>query len=306
MFKRRKDSHLSGTTWLVLCLAASVSCLPATAGAGAWTFKRGTLWSKVTFLTQQTNEEYKSIPEPEFDRGDRGPYRLDGEYSSRAVFFDLFYGVTDRFNIGLQIPFFRQSFEDAELRAGFGGARKSTGFSDLRVFLKHQLIDAPIVSSFKFGFKAPTGEFKNEQGLIPTGEGQWDFDFILQLGRSFWPFHAYVNADLGYRMRLKNDTIDRDPGDEFFWIGEFGYQPFEKIMTALKFEGIRSKESISLGIQNASDVKRITYINPSVSFGPYRGTHIETGLRISINGQNFPAGPLWTVGLTYQGTLFGN
>ena len=51
-----------------------------------------------------------------------------------------------------------------------GGARKSTGFSDLRVFMKHKLIDAPIVSSFKFGFKAPTGEFKNEQGLIPTGE----------------------------------------------------------------------------------------------------------------------------------------
>ncbi len=52
-------------------------------------------------------------------------------------------------------------------------------------------------------FKAPTGEFKNEQGLIPTGEGQWDFDFIFQVGRSFWPFRAYLNANLGYRMRLK-------------------------------------------------------------------------------------------------------
>jgi hypothetical protein len=300
----RRPDHRSFTR-IVLFLVVSVSCLLATSHAGAWTFERGTLWSKVTFLTQSTNEEYKSIPESEFDRGDRGPYRLDGEYSSRAVFFDLFYGVTDRFNIGLQIPFFRQSFEDAELRAGFGGARRSTGFSDIRVFLKHRLIIGPIISSFKFGFKAPTGDFRNEQGLIPTGEGQWDFDFILQLGRSFWPFRAYANADLGYRARLKNDTIDRDPGDEFFWIGEFGYQPLEKVLATLKCEGIRGKQSVSLGIQNASDVKRITYISQSVSFGPFNGTQIETSLRISINGQNFPAGPVLTVGLTYQGNPFG-
>ncbi len=206
--------------WATLFLLIACTLAPARAWAGAWTFQHGTFWSKVTFMTQDTREEYKNVPEPNFSQGARGPYRLDGAYSSRAVFFDLFYGVTDNLNVGIQVPCFRQSFEDAELRAGFGGARQSTGFSDIRVFVKHKLIDSPIVSSFKFGFKAPTGEFKNEQGLIPTGEGQWDFDFILQMGRSFWPFRAYTNVDLGYRLRLRNATIDRNPGDEFFWIGE--------------------------------------------------------------------------------------
>ncbi len=76
-------------------------------------------------------------------------------------------------------------------------------------------------------------------------------------------------------------------------------------MAVLKFEGIRGKEGISLGIQNSSDVKRITYISPSISLGPFDGARVETGVRISINGQNFPAGPVWTIGLTYQGNLPG-
>ena len=163
-----------------------------------------------------------------------------------------------------------------------------------------------MVSAIKFLFKAPTGEFKNEQWLIPTGEGQWDFDFIFQVGRSFWPFRAYLNADLGYRMRLKNATIDRDPGDEFFWIGEFGYQGTDRISVALKFEGIRGQKSVTLGLKNASDVKKITYTSPSVSVQRYSETRIEAGVRLSINGQNFPAGLMWTIGLTYQGDLTGS
>lgn len=286
-------------TLFVLIVASS------TVHAGAWTFPKGTLWAKLTFMSQDTDEDYIGVPRPNIPRGTRRPYLLDGEYSSRTFFLDAMYGVTDNFNVGVQVPFFHQTFQDQELDVLFGGPVTSTGFSDIRVFLKQRLMDAPVVSSVKIGVKAPTGDFENRQGLIPVGEGQWDFDFILQVGRSFWPFRAYANADVGYRVRTRNGEIDRDPGDEWFWIAEFGYQWTDRLLTVLKYEGIDGKETTSLGLQLAGDVKKIQYISPAVLFRTSDTTSIEAGVRLSIRGQNFPAGPVFQVGLNYEGNPLG-
>jgi hypothetical protein len=104
----------------------------------------------------------------------------------------------------------------------------------------------------------------SKKTLGRPSQGQWDFDFIVQLGRSFWPFRAYANADLGYRLRKKNGEVDRDPGDEFFWIAEFGYQWTKKLLTVIKYEGIEGQETTSLGLQLSGDVKKIQYISPAV------------------------------------------
>ncbi len=285
---------------LILTLLAS----SGSTWAGAWTFPKGKLWAKVTFMSQDTHDSYIGVPRPSIPRGQREPNLLNGEYSSRTFFLDAFYGVTDNFNMGIQIPFFSQTFEDDELTTLFGGPVTSTGFSDIRFFLKHKITDGPVVSALKIGAKAPTGNFENTQGLIPVGEGQWDFDFILQVGRSFWPFRAYANADIGYRLRMKNDEVDRDPGDEIFWIAEFGYQWTERFMTVLKWEGLDSGETTSLGLQLSGDVKKIQYISPGVLFRASDTAAIEAGIRFSISGQNFPAGPVFQIGLNYEGNPF--
>ncbi|WP_238314656.1 hypothetical protein, partial [Methylobacterium crusticola] len=89
-----------------------------------------------------------------------------------------------------------QSFANA----AFAEPRTDTGLSDIRALAKFRLLSKPLVLAFKAGLKVPTGEFKNEDGLIPVGEGQWDFDFVGQVGRSFWPLPLYGNIDLGYRV----------------------------------------------------------------------------------------------------------
>ena len=70
----------------------------------------------------------------------------------------------------------------------------------------------PFLLTLETGVKIPTGEFKNEDGLIPVGEGQWDYDIVVQAGCSFWPLPAYANVDIGYRVRTENEEILRDPG----------------------------------------------------------------------------------------------
>ena len=80
-----------------------------------------------------------------------------------------------------------------------------------------------LVLSALWAVKVPTGEYRNVDGLIPVGEGQWDFDLGLSAGRSFWPRALYINADLGLASVAQNAAVDRDPGDEWFCSGGGGW-----------------------------------------------------------------------------------
>ena len=297
-------------TVALLVIAACHS--PHNATAGAWTLPGNHVWCKVAYLSQTTHEEYVGAagsgrgPDPTrvYREGSRARYRFNGRYSSRALFFDLFYGATDRFDVGLQAPFFRQEYQDTALLTGFGEPRTATGFGDIRGFLKVNLLDRRTVGTLKLGFKAPTGDFVNEDGLIPVGEGQWDFDAIFQLGRSFWPIPAYVNSDVGYRLRLKNTEIDRDPGDEWFFVAEAGFQVRRMALVGVKFHGIRGKAATVFNARIHSDVKNITYVSPVINLGPFRAFTLETAMNVSIGGRNYPAGWMAVVGLSYKGSPF--
>ena len=146
--------------------------------------------------------------------------------------------------------------------------------------------------------KIPTGEFRNEDGLIPVGEGQWDYDVVLQAGRSFWPLPVYANVDVGYRVRTENEDILRDPGDEWLVNAEIGYNPLQRVLLAIKLEGLYGKAGSSFGLRTESLTKRITYLSPSVAWQLAGDTAVEAALRISVGGRNFPVGNQITLGLS--------
>jgi hypothetical protein len=291
-----------------------VACLllPSSARGGAWTLPAGRLWCKLTAMRQSTDEEYVAVggsgrmPDPgiAYEAGDRARYRLDGRYDSYAVFLDLAYGLTDRIDVGLQVPFFRQQYRDSALLAGFGEPRTATGFSDIRAVLKARLLEAPLVASIRAGLKAPTGDFRNEDGLVPVGEGQWDLDVVLQIGRSFWPVRAYAGLAFGRRFRARNDGIDRDPGDEWLALAEAGYRPYPALLLTLKVEAIRGEPATSLGIRTVQDVKRVTYISPGLTLARFGSLAVEGSVRFTVNGRNYPAGHVYLLGIAYQADLY--
>lgn len=263
----------------------------ADVGAGAWTLQRGQFWGKLTYFQQRTQEWY--VGKGRFGApGARARYDFDGRYESRAVFVEGLYGVTDRLDLGLQVPYFDQSFANA----AFAAPRTDTGLSDIRALAKLRLLAKPLVLALKAGVKIPTGGFKNEDGLIPVGEGQWDFDFVGQMGRSFWPLPLYGNLDLGYRVRTRNEQIDRDPGDEWFLNAEMGYQLVRQLMLLGKCEVLRSKPAVVFGGIEA-EIKRITYLTPALLYAVGRRTTVEAAVRFSLNGRNFPAGRQLVLGL---------
>ena len=282
---------------MVLCMLAS----SVTSGfAGAWTLPKGRTWGKVTYFQQRADEWYISSAELQgriHEAGSRRPYRFGGKYDSKAVFIEGFIGVTDRFDLGVQIPYFDQEFvDDTRLRP-----QSDAGFSDVRVLAKWRTFQRLAVLTVKAGVKFPTGDFRNEDGLIPVGEGQSDYDFIVQVGRSFWPIPIYGNVDVGYRVRMKNDEIDRDPGDEWLFNGEIGYSATPRLLVAFKFEALRGKKGTDFGfIRSSSSIKRVTYLSPTVAYKIHGNTTIEFTIRSTINGQNFPAGQQITLGVSKE------
>ncbi len=292
--------------------------------AGAWTLPKGKLWGKATTFIQTTDEEFlapgrlRSLPIGDkivnFSPGDKTPFPFNGESELKAVFFEVFYGVTDAFDVGIQIPFFDQSFTDD----AFAEERSESGFSDLRFIGKYRYLSKPVVASLQFGIKAPTAEFKIDQtkeGITSVGEGQWDFDITASFGSSFWPFPAYVNAEIGYKLRLENSqkveilggrttSADRDPGDEILFSGEFGYSRLNKVTVGAKLEGIHGDPATIIGQEVESDVKRITYLSPTLTLGPFMGVTLESAVRFGLKGKNYPAGEQFVTGLSYSYDLF--
>ncbi len=283
----------------------------APALGGAWTVPASHFWGKVSYFRQTSSEWYIDSPEPRVIRtasgveltqlpaGTRRPYRFGGEYRSQAVFAEGFYGVTDWLNVGVQVPWFDQVYQDTT-RAE---PPRDAGISDLRVFTKVRALTSPAVLTFKLGFKIPTGDFKNQDGLIPVGEGQWDFDFLVQAGRSFWPLPAYANLEAGYRLRMENEDVRRDPGDEWLVNAEAGWSPGPRLTLALKLELLHGQAGRSFGFENPSLKKRIVYLAPTVGWTLFGRTAAELALRRTLAGRNFPAGHQLSLGLSTQGGL---
>lgn len=294
----RQLRWIAGGAWLTLGLLG-----PQGAAAGAWTLPAGQGWLKVSYFRQTTDEWYIATPEPvlradgtftQHDAGTRRPYRFDGRYRSRAVFVDAIYGVTDGLDLGLQVPYFDQVLDD-DTRSQ---APADAGIGDLRAFAKWRLVQAPLVVALEAGAKMPTGQFRNEDGLIPVGEGQWDADLGAKLSRSMWPLPVWVGLDMGYRVRLRNDDIDLDPGDEWLLQTEVGWKLHRRLWLALKLESVQGRAGRSFGLETASLQRRITYLSPTASYTLFGATAVEAAVRFSLTGRNYPAGHQWLLGLS--------
>jgi hypothetical protein len=305
--------HQKLTSATPLLIAALTVLLPQMAAAGAWTLGPGQIWSKVTVMSQSTDEHYDA-------NGNAVEIPADAQYESSQVYFDVRYGVTDQIDLGLQIPYLSNKFVDKDESNDVAtpppALETESGVGDIRGFAKINLVNsADLVGTLKLGFKAPMGEYREVPEALSITGGQWDFDVVAQLGRSFWPTPMYANVDLGYRLRGEykdpnpSDAggVDRTytPGAEFVFNAEAGYSPMDKLLVALKYESIAGAEYDALSNPGQPETlsQSVSYLSPTVLVGLHPNVSLEAQARMTVGGNRYFAGPTYAVGLSFAGSL---
>lgn len=300
---------------ILLRSVVGAGCLLACAreaDAGAWLLPGGYLWLKTTVMHQSSSKEFVaapgggrgSTPSYTYRPGQRAPYRFGGRHTWTGVFTDIAWGLTDWLEVGAQVPYYRQDYSDAQDPL-FLETRGQAGVGDLRVRSRIRLTGHRVVSSVAFAAKMPTAAYRNRDGLVTLTDGQWDLDAVSQVGMSLWPLAAYVNLSAGYRVRLQNKSAGRDPGDEWLYAVEFGYGFHPRIRGTIKLEGVRGKAARSLGLEIPSDVRRVTFVFPSLSLNLSKGAVLEAGVRYPVTGRNHPAGRMLVAAVSWTGSPFG-
>ena len=297
--------------WAIPFLVFAVTTLlPQPASGGAWTLEKGRVWSKLTFMSQSTDQHYDAD-------GKAVEIPLDARFQSRQVYFSVYYGLTDLVDLGLQVPYISNKFVDKDEGNDTAtpppALEPESGIGDLRGFAKINLLQqAGLAGTLNLGFKLPVGEYRPVPEALSITGGQWDFDAVAQLGRSFSPVPAYANLDLGYRLRGEykdTDGIDPDrsytPGAEFVFNLEAGYSPRDRLLVALKYEGMSGAEydAVSNPGSPESLSQSVAYLVPTVLVGLHPNLSLEASARMTVSGSRYFAGSTYSLGLSYTGNL---
>jgi len=269
----------------------------AVPASGQWPAGAGNFWGKVSFFHHQTTEQFRAD-------GEKKPFINTGAESiSQAIFLDLNVGVTDRLDLWLQAPYYDLEFNDA------AGDRKSTGIGDVRLSARYnlfQLREGSLPVSARFTTKFPVNEFPIDAEIVPVGEGQFDFEAWLEGGLSLWPLPAYSVVWVGYRWRLENSKTTRKPGNELVFLAELGgTELVGGLGGKVVLDGIFGEPGAIQGVQLGSvDEREILYLAPTLFYSLTPSTLLEVGVRIPLQGKNYPAGAPMQIGLFRRGSFW--
>ena len=248
-----------------------------TAFAGAWTLPEGKSYHKVAgnFFTADEN----------FGQDPAG----FGEFTDYTLNYYGEFGLTDKLTFITQLPIRRSESE------AFGSTVSNTGVGDVDLGLRYNFLSSDWVVSGQFLYKAPF--LYDENDALPLGNGQSDFEFRLQLGRSLHPY-GYFGLEVGYRFR------DDDPSDEIRYLAEYGFDLNENIYLRTKLDVIQAVDSTDIQLSatgnpnfpNAFDLGRI---EGSIGYKFGGRSAVEFTFTESLFGENSLDGQTYQLGIVY-------
>ena len=265
-------------------IIALVVALPAPLHA-QWTQGGiGKVWVKSTFFWQKTDQEFGPS-------GDRRREPTGGESNSRAIYTEIIVGLLPTLDLWVQIPYLDLNFTSPSV------TENSQDLGDLRFWLRWQVLSldngrTPV--SLRAGAKAPLGFAPIDALLVPLGDGQWDIELFGEIGHSFWPAPAYAELWLGYRHRFENTETRKNPGEEFVFLVESGVNPTPWSLLKVTLDGFVGGNWIVEGVTTAT-ARRILTLQLAGGV-KILGAWLESGVRLPLKGQNFPAGPQLIIG----------
>ncbi len=269
----------------LIWMSLLVGAWAAAHSAGAqWIEKPGRGWIQVAVYRHDTSTLFD-------ENGAREEIFNDGHAVTTSLFVTAAGGLLRGVDAWIQLPFHHLVFEDNLDR------RRRTGVGDPRIFVRvgpelFGLRAVPI--SVRTGIKLVGGDFPVDAEIIPLGEGQKDWEAMVEAGYSFHPAPTYMLGWIGYRWRETNDEAAWKPGNEgFAYLAAGG--TLLRAQWKLALEGWRGESPVIQGFLIPSARREMLQIFPTVGWPVGPGV-IELGLRVPLAGRNLPTGSAIVLG----------
>lgn len=259
-----------------------MTTVPASAGA-QWIERPGTGWVDISASHLDTRDQF-------WLDGSRRRIGNNGHAVTSSVFITSALGVLHGVDLWVHLPFHWLQFDD------FTGDRLRTGVGDPLLHLRvgPEVLGLPAFPvAIRGGVKWPAGDLEVDAEVIPLGDGQWDGELLLEVGRSFYPRSIWAMAWGGYRWRGPNEVTARHPGDERFWYAAAGGE-LRDVGWKGALEGLRGDPWVLHGIPIPSARRELTQLLLTLdhAVGPGRA---GVGIRHPFQGRNLPVGTSLTL-----------
>ncbi len=263
---------------LLLFLGLASGSLP-----GQWLERPGEGWLELKVFYQNTNQQFDT-------EACRATMPEDAEALTVSSYLNAALGIVQGLDVWTQLPFHHIEFND------FAGDRQSSGLGEVRFFARFgpELFQvATIPLAVRAGVKLPR-ELKVDAEIISLGEGQRDWELILELGHSFYPAPVYLSGLLGRRWREENTTTGFKPGDELFFMARASGD-LDAFSWKVDLEGMDGSAPETFGLRILTAQREFLTVHPQLAYRAGPGK-IEGGVRLPLAGRNFTAGPIVSLG----------
>lgn len=213
----RKFFNLFALTF-IFCLSSLF--LSSELFAGAWTVPRGKLYTELYLKYYKHSSEFR-------EKNRRYGWGYDGKYREKRIELKLEYGINDRLNALLYIPYKEAFWKQSDNKYN------ASGLTDFVAGFKYKLFDKPVVFSLQTTIKIP-GDVKKLEAPEISEYGKLAGEFKMLVGKQLTNFPAYVGYEWSF---IGPEGRYADAIRNFF---EVGYYPFRKLMFKGEIESYNS------------------------------------------------------------------
>ena len=221
-------------TTILLAALLVFMVYPAASHAGPWTLAKGKLWAEV--FGRYSYSKYNFDYHGNVSRWDNGGYQKIFDLEAKTE-----YGITDKFNALLYVPYTWNTFKNDFVVHGASQELKNEGFKNIQIGGKYKFIDAPVVmaAQLKF-FILPFNTDKNKEPMLDEYGNAVEIRGII--GKSFSLFErpCYASIESGFKLRAKRWIGDSDWANTVPIFAEIGISPHDRIMIKNEFDCVIS------------------------------------------------------------------
>ncbi len=240
------------------------------------------------------------------------PAKIDGvpifnEVQNTAINMNANYGVTDKFEVVLSLPYIKSEGKGEEaFLAANGFDNKRSGIQDASLFLKYKLYSKKMsVSTFDFlvslGVQTPVGSYKVDeslQSIIAIGNKSTK-GTALAIAHIKFDNGLFLTGQTGYRIatnRVPNAFLSEVK------LGYAGNHIYTDLWFAVQNSSAKGVDILQTGFDGFFPATQVNYsrIGANIYAPIYMGFGVNVGVNSYVAGRNLGKSSGYTAGLVYN------